>query len=390
VKTYLLWMVLLLQELFYVYFSTEPLLISFVFKKITVMVSLGFKQLLFLLLWGAVFLTGCSGQGNFLGDRDADEISTSAGMVEHLRKQNIPALESADVWNNVYGPGIELETRHYQIYSTLIEPLMLRLLPGFVESAFREYNDQLFRPLETENRFTIYLFADRQQWEDFTDEFTGSRTQVYKKIKAGSYCFKGACVAYNIGRERTFSVLGHEGWHQFNGRFFEFRLPSWLDEGIAMLFEASRSEGGMFRFEPGRNLYRLGDLKNTILNDRMIPLEKLLGMNPGEALMSDDEQEVRAFYSQVYALVRFLREEGYGKRLTSYHQMLQDGLNGNWPLSNSEKKIASNRNITLTTGWNKKIGPRLFKEYFGNDLNAIENEYQRFCRKIVYHIKLKR
>jgi len=349
----------------------------------------GFMQFLFSLSLGAVFLAGCSGPSKSLEDRDAGGINSPAGMVEHLRKQSIPALESVGVWNNGYGSGIELDTRHYRLYATLLEPLMLRQLPGFVESAFREYNEQLFRPVETENRFTIYLFAARQQWEDFTDEFTGSRAPLYKKIKAGAYCFKGVCVTYNIGRDRTFSVLGHEGWHQFNGRFFEFRLPSWLDEGIAMLFEASRSEGGMFRFEPGRNLYRLGDLRDTLLNDRMIPLSKLLGMNPGEALMTDDKQDVRAFYSQVYALVRFLREEGYGKRLASYHQLLQDGLSGNWALSDREKKIASNRNIPLTVGWNKMIGPRLFKEYFGSDLNAIEKEYKRFCRKIVYRIRMK-
>jgi len=53
-------------------------------------------------------------------------------------------------------------------------------------------------------------------------------------------------VVYYIGRERTFSALGHEGWHQFNSRHFKFRLPSWLDEGIAMLFEIHRSEKGFF------------------------------------------------------------------------------------------------------------------------------------------------
>lgn len=358
-------------------------------RNVRVIFCLGFMRFLFLYLLATFFLSGCSGWSESLEDSNSGGINSPAGMVDHLQEQSIPALESAGVWENDYGRGIELETRHYKVYTTLMEPLMLRLVPGFFESAFREYNDQLYRPVETDTRFTIYLFADRQQWEDFTDGFTGHRAEVYKKIKMGAYCFKGVCVAYNIGRERTFSVLGHEGWHQFNKRFFEFRLPSWLDEGIAMLFEASRSEGGMFRFEPGRNLYRLGDLKVTLLEDRMIPLKKLLGMNPGEVLMTDDEREVRAFYSQAYALVRFLREEGYGKRLSSYHQLLQDGLTGSWSLSDRGKKIASNRNIPLTVGWNKTVGPMLFKEYFGTDLDAMEEEYKRFCRKIVYHIRLK-
>jgi len=36
-------------------------------------------------------------------------------------------------------------------------------------------------------------------------------------------------------------------------------------------------------------------------------------MSPGEALATDQTEAVMAFYSQSYALTRFLREAGYGK-----------------------------------------------------------------------------
>jgi hypothetical protein len=334
-------------------------------------------------------LAGCSESGSSISRGDARRIDTPAGMIEYLQQQNLPALKSARTWQNDYGLGLKLTTGHYEIFTTLLDPLMLRQLPGFMESSYRGYNSQLPKPIETGTRFSVYLFAERQQWEDFTEIFAGRLAPMYHKIKAGAYYLNGACVAYHIDRERTFSVLGHEGWHQFNSRHFKFRLPSWLDEGIAMLFEVSRYEGGLFYFEPGRNLYRLGDLKKTLSKDKMIPLRELVAINPGEVLTANEIETVAAFYSQAYALVRFLREEGYGKRLRNYHQLLLDGLTGSWPLSKAGKRIAADRNIPLTVRWNRTVGPKLFEHYISDDFEQIEQEYLRFCRKIVYHVHFK-
>ena len=316
-------------------------------------------------------------------------MNTPAGMVEHLLNENLPALESVEVWENEYGPGLKLATAHYEIFTTLLEPLMLRQVPGFMESAYRGYQGQLPEAIETTTKFRIYLFAEREQWEDFTSSFAKAEAELYCRIKAGAYYLKGACVTYNIGRERTFSVLGHEGWHQFNGRHFQYRLPSWLDEGIATLFEVHRGEKGLFYFEPGRNTYRLGALRKTLISRNMIPLRELVAVNPGEVLAADETDAVNAFYGQSYALVRFLREEGFGKRLRNYHKMLLGGLNGDWPLSEADKKIASDRNIPRTVHWNRTVGPMLFEYYIGGDFGQIEKEYTAFCKKIVYHVRLK-
>ena len=344
-----------------------------------------------IMLIAATFsLAGCkSVSSTSTGAGSVSGMNTPGGMVEHLRREKLPALESVEVWENEYGPGLKLATAHYEVFTTLLEPLMLRQVPGFVESAYRGYQGQLPEAIETTTKFRIYLFAERNQWEDFTRTFTGPQAELYCRIKAGAYYLNGACVAYNIGRERTFSVLGHEGWHQFNGRHFQFRLPSWLDEGIATLFEVHRGEKGLFYFEPGRNAYRLGALRKTLINGNMIPLRELIGVNPGEVLAASDADAVSAFYGQSYALVRFLREEGYGKRLRSYHKMLLGGLNGDWPLSEADKRTAADRNIPRTVHWNRTVGPLLFKHYIGDNFGEIEKEYTAFCKKIVYHVRLK-
>jgi hypothetical protein len=271
---------------------------------------------------------GCQGPERIgtKGVSAAKRIDTPAGMIKYLNRQRLPALRTVEPWQNNYGPGLKLTTAHYEVYTTLLEPLMLSQVPGFLESAYRGYNNQLPEPIETTTKFTIYIFGERKQWERFTRSFAPSAARLLSKIKAGAYYMKGACVAYNIGRERTFSTLGHEGWHQFNKRHFQFRLPSWIDEGIAMHFEASRESEGLFYFEPDRNGYRLGALKETL----------------------------------------------------------------SWPLSPTAKKVAADRNIPLTTRWNRTVGPELFRQYIsGDDLAGIEEEYLRFCRKIVYHVRLR-
>jgi hypothetical protein len=346
------------------------------------------RYILILILAGMIFFTGCGGSGK-VSESNGLDTSTAEGMLGYLRDRRIPAMEEAQIWDSEYGKGLEIKTDHYVVRTTLLEPLMLVQVPGFVEAAYRGYQSQVFEEIETTGKMEVYLFKSREQWEEFTKEWTGEKSEMYLKIKSGAYCHNGACVAYNIGRESTFSVLGHEGWHQFNSRFFKYRLPSWLDEGVAMLFEQSRYEKGSFNFEPSRNLSRLGGLKKTINSGNMISLKKLVSINPGEVMVSDNSDDVMGFYSQAYALARFLREDDYGRRLGAYHQMLTDGLEGKWKLDAQSLKVAADRNIQRTVRWNRRIGRELFETYISPDYEDIGQEYRRFCRNIVYHIRLK-
>ena len=347
------------------------------------------KNYVLILVLFLVYVCGCEPESVPKRTLEKDTSSITAGIIEYLKGRNLPALKTVENWENGYGPGLIITTKHYKIHTTLLDPLMLSQVPGFIESAYKGYQKQLPQPVATTEKFTIYLFATRKQWEDFTTAFTGKQAPLYKKIKAGAYYLKGVCVAYHIGRDRTFHVLGHEGWHQFNKRHFKYRLPSWLDEGIAMAFEASRYENGIFIFDPSRNFQRLGSLKLTLSKQQMIPLKKLIAMNPGEAIISSDDA-VSAFYSQAFALVRFLKEDNYGRRLGNYRQMLLGGLQGTWPLDETTRTIAIDRNIPITVSWNRFVGTKLFERYIGSDISQIESEYLTFCRKIAYHIYFKK
>ncbi len=337
-------------------------------------------KLIAVILGGMICSAGCS-QNQHAGStplgKKSDVRSTA---LERLRGENLPALREVNAWENPYGPGLELTTNHYRIRTTLLDPLALPSVPGFLEAAHASYNEQLPQPIESSTKFDVFLFAQRQQWEKFTRSFAGDQAETFCKIKAGAYYLNGACVVYDIGRSRTLAALGHEGWHQFNSRHFKYRLPSWLDEGVAMLFEESVCEQGTFRFVPESNVQRLGALSTTLNNAGQMSLPELVTTSPGQVMATDQTGAVLAFYSQSYALVRFLREAGDGKYLPGYQQMLWDGLAGRWPLEGEAKRTAEDRNLPRTTGWNRQVGALLFTQYVGRDFARLEREYGSYCR----------
>jgi hypothetical protein len=309
----------------------------------------------------------------------------------HGYMANVPGIVRMERWDAAGVQGACIETQHYQVFTTLVDPLMLRQVPSFVESAYRAYESQVPDVIECTEKFKVYLFNDRQGWETFTRQFTGPDAEVYLKIQRGAYAKDGVCVAYNIGRKQTSAVLGHEGWHQFNQHYFKYRLPSWLDEGVATLFETCQYKQGVFEFRPQDNLMRLGTLRKVIQQGRMIPVEQLITLNPAQVLegYNGDGDAAMAFYAQNYAMVRFLREYGYGRRLTKYHNLLLGGLRGNWPIDSVLAEVAANREIPLTVAWNSRVSPALFTLYIDKDMETIDSQYRQFCNDIIYHVRLK-
>ncbi|MEN8128061.1 MAG: hypothetical protein ABFR90_09695 [Planctomycetota bacterium] len=342
-----------------------------------------------LLIGFALFCFGCQEPNRTTASyKSEDSLNGPAQMAFYMRSE--PAVKDAQVWENKYASGLTIQTNNYTVYTTLLEPLMLRQVPAFLESAYKAYQSQLPQTLNKTRPLKVYLFETRRQWEQFTRDTAGANARIYLQIQRGAYTLNGMVVAYNIGRKQTFSVIGHEGWHQFNQRLFTYRLPSWLDEGIATLFETCRYSQGQFLFEPGRNLMRLGSLKQTIQRRQLIPLRQLIVLNPGQVLSDhSNDDAVVAFYAQNYALVRFLREHNYGVHLRKYHSLLLGGADGAWPLPQDLASLAADRTRPLTVGWNMRVSPILFMHYIEPDIGSLEKQYQDFCRKIVYRIRLK-
>jgi len=281
-------------------------------------------------------------------------------------------------WYNRIGHGLRIQTNHYTIYTTIADPDLLDKAARLMEAAHQAYNQLLPYPVEPRTRSVIYLFSNRQQWEAFILDFAGTQAQTLLKITNGAVCHNGTCIAYDIGKDQTLSALAHEGWHQFTSRHFALRLPSWLDEGMAMTFEAFRQTQDGFVFCPSANSYRLQAVGRFLSNGFGMDLSELLASSPGEVLATDQSEQVQALYARWFCLVMFLQDR-YQHGL---QRSLHDAFLGRWQLTGPLAIVAADRNIPRTTAWNRIVGPWLFGYYIADDTKTVQQELSRYCLQL--------
>jgi len=326
--------------------------------------------------------------------RSAETAQT--GWLKYLEKS--PSVKTVRPWEtppalqDAIPSGHIVETRHYEIHTTVEDALLLGQTALLLESAYKGYTQPLGE-MTLEKKLKVVYLATRQQWEAFTRMLAGSDASIYLQIKSGAYCLQGTCVAYHIDRDTDFAVLAHEGWHQFCQQAFAYRLPAWLDEGMATNFESFELNHAQVRFTPGHNGGRLSALRDALADGRMYRLNVLLRMDPGMAMTAGTPNsqatapEVSAYYAQVYALLRFLRDYDYGRYYQNLERLLSDAAQGAWPLTEEQKAEASQREQNPSRYWNGHVGPLLFDTYITEDRNALEKAYWGFCQEIILAIR---
>jgi len=150
-------------------------------------------------------------------------------------------------------------------------------------------------------------------------------------------------VAYFIGDVGTHSVAAHEGWHQYVARHFVSRLPPFLEEGLACMFEEVRwggagepgSPGSVLRWSMDQNRSRVQGLRNVVEAKGLIPLAELAEMHAGHVVNGSGER-IEAFYAQSWAFAKFLWEAEHGKYRGVLYQILADAADGTlFPGNNS-------------------------------------------------------
>lgn len=328
-----------------------------------------------------IFLSGC-----------APSRSQPAPLAQALL--DLPGVQSVSTWKTDLArePGLRIETAHYLIYTTLDDAFILRQTPVFLEFAFAAYRRMAGEIPIPAPKLPVYFFATRSQWETFTRRWAGPTAPTYLRIRSGAYYSRGACVAWRLEREQHFGVLAHEGWHQFAERFFACRLPAWLDEGIATNFEAYRWERGQVHFDPTANRNRLRVLAQAAADQRLFSLAELVGYDAGRLLDRAPEEPNRypeeklspaaIYYAQIYALVRFLREENRGQYAARLERLLAAARAGRLPLTADLLAESLWRDIPMTRRWNAQAGREVFERGISANWSEIEHAYEDFCRKL--------
>ena len=271
-----------------------------------------------------------------------------------------------------------IRTAHYEIYTTIPDrPDFLSGMAQLMEGAYGVYRTLAPTVQPTDHPMRCYMFGTRQEWMDFTRLHTGQDSTVYLQISRGGYTIHDWYVAYYLGGDNsTYSVAAHEGWHQFVARHFKGRLPPFLEEGIACMFEDVEWDNGLPRFNLTLNPDRALSLRRVVDANELFPLNELITLHAGN-IVGRAGIRIEAFYAQSWAFARFLWDGENEKYRPALQKLLADTADGTVYDPTGSLRLSY-------LGWNPDGVRPLLEHYLGEDLSAIEDGYRQYVQKLAY------
>jgi len=262
---------------------------------------------------------------------------------------------------------------HYVIYSTIADQQVLAKTGQLLETALAAYHALAPEVPVTPRPMECYIFESRAQWAAYTKTHTGDDAAIYLRVNRGGYTVNDKFVAYWIGDVGTYSVAAHEGWHQYVARHLKGRLPPFLEEGLACMFEqVTWSADDVPRFDLTKNHPRAVALRAAADADDLYPLAKLLTMHAGQ-VVGKRSAKIEAFYAESWAFARFLNETHH----PALRQMLLDASRGTLYADNSTDDPSGG------PLWDPATAKPMLEHYFAMPTPQIEAAFARYVREIV-------
>ncbi len=304
------------------------------------------------------------------------------GCAQSSVDQNGPhqrASYDLSAWTYHGQPARKITTRHYAIYTTITDDEIVGAVAQVAEGALSQYHRLSPEVPLSDRPMQCYLFSYRSEWAQFTRSRTGSDAAVYLQINRGGYTVGDWYVAYFIGDVQTYSVASHEGWHQYVARHFLDRLPPFLEEGLACMFEYVHWDGELPRWNLSSNPSRLEGLRKAVKAGEVFPLEQLVTMHAGQ-VVDQSRTRVEGFYGQDWAFARFLWEADGGRYRPVLERMLKDAAAGTL-YSHTSPRPGSRR------AWNPNSARPMLEHYLGMDFESIQRRYDEYVAKLVGSVR---
>ena len=300
----------------------------------------------------------------------------------------LPVTFTQQEWiSPVGGQGVELTTEHFVLRVTTPDTALREVLPEFMETAYAEYAALMPPAQNVGERLTVYLFGRRDEWALFTRGFAPSLADTYLHIHAGGYTdyASATAVTFDIRRDKTLSLLAHEGYHQYVAKYFPRPVIPWLNEGMATQFEAFELQGGRPTFTPLRNHLRRNDLRAALAVEAvetkpgesrrgLIPLRQLLSTDAGEVIRQTGHP-VRTYYAQVWLLILMLRSPEYRG---GFEMLLADAGTERIEVAIRGQRVATPDGETISDG------EMIFRHYITEDIDGFEEEFRAFARYLLF------
>lgn len=306
--------------------------------------------LLAILLW----IAGCGTAAPRAADRPA---------LVHLQKLAIQG-----------STGTQISSPHYEIYTTIEDNQVLDRIGQLMEGALDQYRALAPDIPLTDHAMDCYVFGTRGEWAAFTKSHAGQDSEIYLRVNRGGYTIGDWYVAYWIGDTATYSVAAHEGWHQYVARHLKGRLPPFLEEGMACLFEQVQWEGEVPRWNLSRNYSRLASLRSAIAGNHLYPLSQLVRMHAGQ-VVGKSNAKIEAFYAESWAFARYLHDGQRGRNRPALQRMLSDAAAG---------RLFDDTSRQLNDGplWDSSTAKPMIEHYLGADLSQIEQSFKAYMDQL--------
>jgi len=288
----------------------------------------------------------------------------------------------AEPWDTPHVSGGRVfTTPHYKMFVGAKRAELANVLPGFMEGAYENYvaltgleGRKLAAPM------TLYMLADRAQWVAVTKALVTQNLELYLRIEAGGYCYRGTCVFWDIGGLASFQVAAHEGLHQFLYFHLADRVPLWLEEALGTAAEGFQLYNDRVVFSPHYNTARVANLQSAITGGRLIPLSRLLTMHAGDAVGQGGPGVAVEYYAQLWSLIMYLR--GNPAWRAGMERMLADAAQGRLGegLGKSPREWAALKQSG--NAYFRVIGGPAFRRYITDDLQTFEAGLREYQRKL--------
>jgi len=343
----------------------------------------------------SIFLAGCGGDASGVrpaspaapsstGPARGAALAASSAAQASTSKPIAPRGDlvlSVQQWTFLASSGRLITTPNYRMFTTLPEGFIVQRLPRFAESALAHYTTT-FGPLpRPPQQMETYFLASRPQWARMTQHLMGRQAELFLRIQRGGYASEAKGVFFEIGPSDSFSLMAHEGWHQYVQATFKQPLPIWLDEGLATTMEGFRWGNAAADepvFLPGQNRERFDMLRTAHARRKLLSLPDLLNTSPQQQLVKSDEGTL-IYYAQVWALALYLSQGEDGRHRNQLTSLLQDAARGD--LGRMVAATFDERGAMLSVQGRR--GPLIYQTYFDKDLVAADQAYQQFIRQLV-------
>ncbi len=327
-------------------------------------------------------IAGCSSSSRHVYRADNNAQTNNAVRPGAIAAKTTSIKTKRQDWRFAGADGQIITTPHYQIYTTLTDPLIVDDLLVFAEQSLEHYVSELADLPLPSGRLEIYLFQKRQQWEEKTRQILPTQAETFLNLGRGGFTTRGRSVLYYIdshGKTKdTFAIVSHEGWHQYAQTMLHRQLPTWMEEGIATFMEGYvKNEDGEIKFLPWANRERFRTLRQAVRNKTLIGIKELLTRTP-QSFLKSSKDDLLVYYSQVWALVHFLNEGQNGKYQQALSHLLADATKGVSPMPPRRTSLANAK-----TGSRARLSPGVILLYLEIDLSDFELQYIQFIKKIV-------